>query len=142
MFPRKDIQNTYITVYMCTTCIWRRKRWFWLSWCFFRRFGVTGLNSKKNLKFSKVEKWAFTNFQEKPGKKRRYLLIVTILYIDVAKNDLLAFKFGTNVVVVTIYLSSPRTKQTTRNWSNDRRFRRKFKVFFRVLFYRFRRTIR
>ena len=36
-------------------------------------------------------------------------------YIDVAKNNLLAFKFGTNVVVVTIYLSSPRTKQTTRN---------------------------
>ena len=41
--------------------------------------------------------------------------IVTTLYIDVAKNDLLAFKFGTNVVVVMIYLSSPRTKQTTKN---------------------------
>ena len=37
------------------------------------------------------------------------------LFIDVAKNDLLALKFGTNVVVVMIYLSSPRTKQTTRN---------------------------
>ena len=34
-----------------------------------------------------------------------------------------------------IYLSSPRTKQTTRNWSNDPRFRRKFNGFFRVLFY-------
>ena len=41
--------------------------------------------------------------------------IVTTLFIDVAKNDLLAFKFGTNVVVVMIYLSSPRTKQTTKN---------------------------
>jgi len=33
-----------------------------------------------------------------------------------------------------IYLSSPRTKQTTWNWSNDRRFRRKFYIIFRVLF--------
>ena len=50
------------------------------------------------------------------------------------KNVLLALKFGPNVVVVIIYLSSPRTKQTTRNWSNDRRFRRKFYIIFRVLF--------
>ena len=57
-----------------------------------------------------------------------------LLFIDVAKNDLLALKFGTNVVVVMIYLSSPRTKQTTWNWSNDRRFRRKFYIIFRVLF--------
>jgi hypothetical protein len=37
------------------------------------------------------------------------------LFIDVAKNDLLALKFGTNIVVVMIFLSSSQTKQTTRN---------------------------
>ena len=59
-------------------------------------------------------------------KSRKKSNETCLLFIDVAKNDLLALKFGTNVVVVMIYLSSPRTKQTTRNWSNDLRFRRKF----------------
>ena len=67
-------------------------------------------------------------------KSRKKSNETCLLFIDVAKNDLLALKFGTNVVVVMIYLSSPRTKQTTWNWSNDRRFRRKFYIIFRVLF--------
>ena len=48
-------------------------------------------------------------------KSRKKSNETCLLFIDVAKNDLLALKFGTNVVVVMIYLSSPRTKQTTRN---------------------------
>ena len=54
-----------------------------------------------------------TNYKGQIPKKKQSNS--SVLFIDVAKNDLLAFKFGTNVVVVTIYLSSPRTKQTTRN---------------------------
>ena len=46
-------------------------------------------------------------------KSRKKSNETCLLFIDVAKNDLLALKFGTNVVVVMIYLSSPRTKQTT-----------------------------